>query len=407
MLFEQIKKLLPKIEFWALIVFFMTFPFSKALGNISIAVIAIGWALECILARRILFPKTSFNILILVFFLSLSLSFFETHYFSQSIRGVSKLLQRFGFFFLTIHVLNSCGKIELFLKWLLAGFTVIILNGFFQLAFGHDLLRGRVIRYANNFPRITSSFEFPDQYALFLIYAIFIFSFFIHTAKTLVMRSLGALLTAGGLFSLFLTQARGAWLGLVVALIFSCLFLKRALLVLMSIGALLTFLLLLSPSDILIHKDAEGKEQSVSERFTLWNRALNMIKAHPITGVGINTYGRETDNYMTDTKKNLSGYYAHNGLLQMTAESGIPTVCLYLIFLVSVFVAAFRALGAGSLSINESALLKAILAGTVGFFILNLFDSLLFSVQPAQLYYFFLGVICYLIGKKGETPSAS
>src|SRR5258706_13615877 len=98
MLFRLFFKNLSRFQFWTLLGFALTVPFSKALSNIFIVATATLWLLQCAYEKKILFPKTSLNWLILLFVLSLFISLIETHHMHQSIRGITKVLQRFGLF---------------------------------------------------------------------------------------------------------------------------------------------------------------------------------------------------------------------------------------------------------------------------------------------------------------------
>ena len=405
MLFNQqkIKTKVIALQFVALLGFAWTVPFSIAVANIFIVSMAVLWVAECLLERKLIFPKTPLNWLIAIFVLSLLISFFETNYFYQSYRGVTKVLQRLGLFFLVIHILSTRERTGKFVKWLSFGYLVILLSGFFQLFFAADFIRGREIRFANQLPRITSSFEFPSQYSIYLLYMIFLYSFLAFSKLfSLRFRIYYVVISVLGLLSLFLTHARASWVAFFSAAVFSALLAKRAFLTLMAVVTLLVFIMLLSPSNVLIHKDAEGKEQSVSERFTLWNRAIEMIKAHPVTGVGINTYSKETDRYMKDDKTNLAGYYSHNSYLQMAAESGILTVMLFIAFLISSVVLGLRVIKKGILTLEEKQILKAVTVGTVGFMVFNVFETAFFSVQPTQIFYLFLGILFSLIIRNNE-----
>jgi O-antigen ligase len=218
-----------------------------------------------------------------------------------------------------------------------------------------------------------------------------------------IQKGFFAALSFIGILSLWATQSRAGWISFMGAFLFSTLLVKRGLLFFLAIVTLCLGVLFISPSDILIHKDADGKEQSVSERFTLWNRALEMIKAHPLTGTGLNTYSVESDRYMKDDKKNLSRYYAHNSYLQMGAEAGLIALFFYLLFIGTFLFLGFKRSKEGIQGTASNLILKGALTGVVGFFIFSFFESQLFSVQPSQLFYFFLAMGTVLISEKQRT----
>jgi len=418
--FKYISRLpaqLAPLQFWTLLGFILTVPFSKALSNIFIVATAVLWLLQCFFERRVLFPKTRFNWIIGLFVLSLFISFLETNDLTQSIRGVSKVLQRLGLFFLTLQVFQSQGDLRKFFKVLSIGCAIILIGGFVQYFFGFDPIRFRAAGVVNNMPRITSSFEFPSQYAIYLIYVVFLYGMLAGDKVLSAARRVHYLLVSVlGFLSLALTFSRSGWIAALAALLLCVFFVRRTMVALLGLTTLVVFILLATPSHYLVHKDWGGKEQSVSERFTLWGRAAQMVQDHPLTGVGINTYLEEGKKYTGDkvieyqksqerkTIKVLPGYYAHNSFLQMAAESGLITITLYLIFLGSFLVLAITSIKGPGLEPDARLTLQGITAGTFGFLVFNCFESSLFSVQPAQLFYFFLaiGVHCIqLAGKSG------
>jgi len=391
-----------ELQFWTLIGFALTVPFSKALANIFIVATAVSWALHCILARRFYFPRTPFNWLLLIFIASLLSSFLETSSVELSIRGVSKVVQRLGFFFLALQVIQThSNRLEQFIGWLSVGFGVVLSSGITQLITGHDFLRGRILRFiADGVPKITSSFEHTSQYGLYLVFMIFLMGFWLLSGRTTQKRKIYlSTLVLVGVASLVMTHSRASWVSFICALIFSSLYFKRAFLSLMITLSVVATLLLAVPSDLLIHKDAQGKEQSASERFILWNRASKMIQAHPLTGVGINTYSQQSEIYRTDSQDNLSGYYAHNSYLQLGAESGIPSLSLFLIFMVGSLVWGLGALKRRVAEPLDKGVLRACIAGGVAFCAINMLETSLFSVQPSQLYYFFLALMFAIVLK--------
>jgi len=391
------------LSFWTLLGFACTVSFSKALANIFIVATAVLWLAQCVVAKRILFPRTGLNWLILVFFLSLFLSFLETSFFDLSIRGVTKVLQRFGLFFLALHVLGSANRLEKFVRYLSVGFGIILLSGFVQLIWGSDFIRMRPVRFANQLPRLSSAFEFPNQYGIYLVFFIFLYGFMAwDKMQNVWWRVYYSCVTFAGLFSLFMTHSRSAWASCLAALFCISFYFKRGILIAMTILSLTVAALIISPSDVLIHKDAEGKEQSISERLTLWDRAFEMIKAHPLTGAGINTYSRVSDSYAKDDKANLAGYYAHNSYLQMAAESGLITLGLFISILGGFLIILFRKIRLTTLKTLDSLTLKAVTLGIIAFLVVNMFETSFFSVQMAQLFYFFLALGVYLTQKEEE-----
>jgi putative inorganic carbon (HCO3(-)) transporter len=162
---------------------------------------------------------------------------------------------------------------------------------------------------------------------------------------------------------------------------------KRLLLAGLLLAALISLLFL--PREMVIHLDREKKEQSLVERFYLWERALQVIEARPWTGTGINTYDVAHEKY--DRRKNwrVRGYYAHNGYLQIAAETGLPSLAFFVAFLFFYFRNALRFLVV--LSAEQKGSLIGILAGMVSFLILGTNDTIFHNPQSVMGFWFLAG----------------
>lgn len=78
-------------------------------------------------------------------------------------------------------------------------------------------------------------------------------------------------------------------------------------------------------------------------RIPLMQVAFNMIQAHPVLGVGLNNYCEVHTRY-DDTTENVTSHFplpVHNMYLQLTAETGIPSLLILLGLLFSIYVSAF------------------------------------------------------------------
>ncbi|MBI3313821.1 MAG: O-antigen ligase family protein [Candidatus Omnitrophica bacterium] len=155
------------------------------------------------------------------------------------------------------------------------------------------------------------------------------------------------------------------------------------------------------PRSTLIHLDAEGKEQSLVERYYLWDRAISVIKARPLTGTGINTYTKVHPKYDRTQNWRVRNYYAHNGYLQLAAEIGVFGLLAFLIFLGIFFIQGLRA---GNFSDWDGQLRFGLLMGTLNFLIFVMADTVLHNPQPVMTFWFLLGLHrAYLTSKPAET----
>ncbi|HJQ30995.1 MAG TPA: O-antigen ligase family protein [Pyrinomonadaceae bacterium] len=100
-----------------------------------------------------------------------------------------------------------------------------------------------------------------------------------------------------------------------------------------------------------------GEEANTHVRFLFWGVALEMLRAHPLLGVGANNYavhfaearavfaGRYPDSALLGLNENFLTVYAHNEYVQLTAELGVPGLTLFVLFAAAMVFAFARALG--------------------------------------------------------------
>ena len=141
-------------------------------------------------------------------------------------------------------------------------------------------------------------------------------------------------LTAG---TLILTQSRGAWAGLLVGALAFLVWHSRqtrrvaALLA----GALVLVAVTFGPARVLdfaISQSGSGMASNVSGRMELWSRAIDGVQDFPLTGMGMNVFRRvQPILYPTfSTSPDIDVTHAHNHLLQVALDLGLPGLIAYL-----------------------------------------------------------------------------
>ncbi|GIL15950.1 MAG: hypothetical protein BroJett039_11230 [Chloroflexota bacterium] len=139
-----------------------------------------------------------------------------------------------------------------------------------------------------------------------------------------------------------ITQSRGAWLGVALALVVMTLFnFRRAWLSLfILIPALVIALNFFGVERFLDFVAGGGTIESGAGRLEIWERALYMLQDFPFTGVGIGTFGKVASvlypffTIAPDTQVP----HAHNIYLQAGVDHGIPGMVALIGFLTALFV---------------------------------------------------------------------
>jgi putative inorganic carbon (HCO3(-)) transporter len=146
---------------------------------------------------------------------------------------------------------------------------------------------------------------------------------------------------------LILTKSRGAWLAAAVALALLLVARWRPLawlLPLLPLGlALLAWRL--GPAALLDAFSRDGALSGWESRVEIWSRASYAIQDFPYTGVGANAFARATGAlypyFLSGPDADIS--HAHNLLLQVAVDLGIPGLVAYLAIVILALWAAHRA----------------------------------------------------------------
>jgi putative inorganic carbon (HCO3(-)) transporter len=395
-------------------------PFTKAGVEICVWFSFFLWLLNKVLVYRSrggqavgVLPKTALNrALGLYVAANLASVIFSVNH-GASLNGFfGKELKFMAIFFMTVDVVDDKNRLLGFVAAFIASAVVLLADAGVQYFIGCDFIREFTL------DRLRASFSSASGFASWLIVAIPLFI-------GLLMR--GSPLGRKGKFPLFLlvvlclpclllTYSRGAWLGFVfgIFLMAGYAFYESPLKVKMiSCGAVLGIVLIfwLLPQPVKSHIQGVGGsnfgyngQQAVRDRIKsiakmswessttrvyLWNEALAIIKDHPLTGCGLNTYAKLAPRYkMSDT----SGTYCHNSLLQKTAETGVFGLFAFLMVIVVFFRTGFQYLGQ-----NKNPMVLGLLAGLLAFLVHSFFDNHFYALQLVVFFWFMMGLTMAVI----------
>ncbi len=163
------------------------------------------------------------------------------------------------------------------------------------------------------------------------------------------LRPLAAAALAATLPFLVLTQSRGAWLGLAAAMVgMAAVRWKPVRAALAGAGATAVVLAaLVGPAQIVARIAAGGLPgaESAGGRLRLWQEALALVHAHPVWGIGLNTFvvvhGRRPEYGGAYVYQGAP--HAHNTLLQAALDYGLPGFVAVVGLYAALFAAAWRA----------------------------------------------------------------
>jgi O-antigen ligase len=181
--------------------------------------------------------------------------------------------------------------------------------------------------------------------------------------------------------ALLLSETRSIWIAAFCGVVYLLWFWRRLLVGLAPVVVVLA--LLAAPSNIqqrvtsLLHP--HGDTDSNSHRIVCWRTGYEMIRAHPLLGLGPDVQKLKFFNYVPpDIPWPLPvGFYGHlhNIYIQYAADRGIPTMLMLVWFLLQIIVDAWRKLRTLPPGRSVSRfVLQAAVACTVGSMISGIFE---------------------------------
>jgi hypothetical protein len=186
---------------------------------------------------------------------------------------------------------------------------------------------------------------------------------------------------------------RNAWVGLGAGFLAIALFKEKRTMIILVVGLFVTVVALSladrgfrtrAVSTVKIH------EGSTVDRFRIWHATLDMIKDHPLFGVGIGNFSSVFDQYRGRYGEELRSH-AHNTLLQIAAENGLIGLAAYLF----VWYAFFRGMIRKAITATDPfvrGVTIGVIGALVGFHLAGLFEYNLGDSEVATMMWFIVGL---------------
>ena len=373
-----------------LLIFYL--PFAKAGIEIFASIAILVWIIKNVTSHKLqvtsYLPATGLNKALGAFIIVNAVTMGTSLHFYLSIKAFfGKVLEYIILYFIVVETINNKRRLRNIFIMILVSSMLMVADAGVQYFKGTDFLRG----FASS--RLTASFAAANGFAGWLIVVIPIILMMLIDMQ--LIRSKIKKITLGGLVILLviclgLTYSRGAWIGCVFGLGLIGYYLikllryrDKTLLCLLMIICLvgISFILPLTMKERI---KSLGDIKSNLYRLDLWRESLNIIEDFPILGSGLNTYTTIAHYYKI---QNEGGIYPHNSFLQMAAETGILGLFCFLWIVVELF-----KLGIQTLRRGKDILLLGILAGILGFLVQSFFDTNLYALQLAVLFWFMMGL---------------
>lgn len=164
-----------------------------------------------------------------------------------------------------------------------------------------------------------------------------------------------------------LAASRGGLLGLLAALLFVAARSKqgkRNLVVLLLLIGAFNILYPRSPLRRLLDPNLSDTGSENAHRAS-WQAGLNMVREHPLAGVGVGAFKSQMGRYAPDWWTG-SNFMAHNAYISVAAELGIPGLLLFLSILIATFLSLERTYRQESAPLLITRTAAGLQAGLVG-----------------------------------------
>lgn len=393
-------RILDLIIYWAIIFIPFFMAIAPAPTNVFMGFLIAAFLVKKLLKKEALFAKTPVNIPILAFFIITCVSVINSINFPDSFRGgIARLLYSVFVFFIVAEEVKERKHLNLVIISLFLGALLVSIDSICQVVSGRDFIRGYSTIINVGLIRATASFKDSNILGIYLsaitplIFGLTLYYF--KPPKKFFLILLSLIVFTG----IALTYSRPTLLAIYVILLFFGITRKdKALIILLLISAVL-FPLMLPKSVKNWAKEVEYNPLRFmcnDDRIATYRNSLNMIKAHPIIGLGANTYMKNYKKYKEFPEyRNVvtqDTMYAHNMYLQMAAELGLIGLAIFFWLLFRIFTGGWLIYG----FLKEEYLkitCLSILASLVAFLVNGLTESSLYYSRVALIFWYLAGLL--------------
>jgi len=330
--------------------------------------------------------NTPLNIFIGTLFLIILISYLRSDFPRDSFKGLLRIIKYSLLYFSLIEFYYNEPKRIKRCFWAIiaiSGFTYF--NGIFQGVFGFDLIRHKTFDKLDYLQRLSSSFVHPNDFGTYIISLIPLSLLFLLPKLSKKKKAVLFTVCLLGLYCLIRTSSRGAWLGIIIGLIVFFYFYNKKLTLLVPI--IIVLVISVFPNGLTRINSLFSVEKNSSwERTKLWEGTWNMIKVHPITGFGVNTFSDYFPAYKPKDYPDLR--YAHNSYLQMWSEIGIIGLLVFLGIIFSTAGAVFRKMKLKLKTGFEGLMLLGLISGWIAFLVQAALDTNLYSLVLITKFWF-------------------
>lgn len=388
--------LLDSLIYWSLVLLPFSIAIAPAFTYTFMGFLFCAYFFKKLLKKERFYAKSAIDIPFLGLVAVSVFSIVNSIDYASSMKGVFKLVQYALIYLIFTEELKDRLHIKRIVLGIFMGVALSSFDGLWQIVFGRDFIRGHLPIINIGLKRATAAFPNANVFGVYLSaitpLIIGLFLYYYKGRKKIIMFIFSVLAVCGAA----ITFSRGAVLGLYIGVLFLSI-LRRSRLILIS----LLFLLLVFP--FLMPKSVKDWARKVNynpiifmcnaDRISLYKNTLNMIRHHPVLGVGVNTFSKNYLRYKLPEPEDArtdDSMYAHNNFLHMAGEIGLLGLSMFLWLLWALFkkcLEIYRKLKDEYLKVVSLSLLACIIA----FLINGLTETSLYYSRVAMVFWYLIG----------------
>ena len=394
-------KYLNFVSYWAIILIPFSIAIAPGVVNTFIGFLFVSFLARKILTRERLFITTPINLPFLLFMAVSFVSFINSVDYGASFRGMEKLVISALLFLICAEEIRDRRHINRIILSVIFGAALASFDAIWQVNFGWDFIRGNEPIINIGLTRATAAFPDANVLGVYLSaitpLIIGLALFYFKGREKIAMILAAALATTG----IILTFSRGTALGLYVAVLFISICRRSKIITLSLVILLLAFPFIL-PMTIKDWAKIGHYNPIVfmcnTDRISVYKNSVNMIKHHPIIGVGVNTYSKNYLKYKLpepDDARTGDFMYAHNHFLHMAGEVGLVGLGVFLWLLFRLFkksMLIYRSLKDEYYKV----LSLSVAACLIAFLVNGLTETSLYYSRVAMIFWYLIGFVLAL-----------
>lgn len=375
-------------------------PISRAILEIFISLAIFAWIIKKFASREKLkgiFYPNCLNLPILLYVLAI----FASAIFSTN-RGISfehfffKTAEYLLLFYVIIEVVDK-RILKNMLAVLVLSVAVVGIDGVYQYFSKHDFLRHREIAIAERPERIHGPFNMPTDFSNYVVTILpLVASLVFLKFKKSWIKPVLVVISLLLFICLIFSASKSGWLALLLAIPFVLLLGNKKLFIisLLMVIVALSFFPLLSGTarDRILHFFDFNEGGSTSHRSILWSMGLAMFSDRPLLGQGLGTFMFNFRKFQPqDYPQGWGISYVHNCFLQIAAETGILGFLSFVSIITVLFFVSLKTL----LKTKKDPyyyILSGTLTGIFAYLVGSFFDTSLYSLPLAVLFWFMVGL---------------